>query len=63
MCAERGINFAEQQRIWDTNPPLKMCRHKGAEHAAYGWACDPPGHLNAEQRAAYIAGFFGEEEK
>lgn len=55
------INFAEQQHRWDTNPPLEMCRRKGEEHAAYGWAFNPPPHLNAEQRAAYIAGFVGDD--
>ena len=54
-------NFAEGQQIWDTNPPLDMCWRKGREYKSYGWGCNNPGgHLNAEQVAAFQAGYDGQ---
>ena len=52
------MNFAVNQALYDGDTPLDMCRHKGAEHAAYGWASNPRGHWGIAQRAAYMQGYL-----
>lgn len=54
------INFAEVQARFDRGEvTLQGCYRHGATHAAYGWACTPPGQFNEAQKAAYRAGFEG----
>lgn len=55
------MNYAELQARFDRGEVTPdECKRLGSTHAAYGWACTPPGHFTDEQKAAYRAGFRGE---
>ena len=42
------------------NTPLDVCYRLGQTHKSYGWAKKISGGWNAEQIAAYVKGFAGE---
>lgn len=54
------VNYAElQKRMDDGTMTDDECHRLGVVHAAYSWACTPPGSFDERQAAIYRRGFRG----